>query len=56
VLQQLALGLTNKQIALALGMSEHTAKYHISSIYSKLGVLNRAEAVREGVRRGWLRI
>ncbi len=56
VLQQLALGLTNKQIALALGMSEHTAKYHISSIYGKLGVLNRAEAVREGVRRGLLRI
>ena len=54
VLQQLALGLTNKQIALALGISEHTAKYHISSIYSKLGVMNRAEAVSVGVRQGWI--
>lgn len=56
VLQQLALGLTNKQIAYALGISEHTAKFHISSIYSKLGVMNRAEAVRVGVRQGWISI
>jgi DNA-binding NarL/FixJ family response regulator len=56
VLQQLALGLTNKQIAVVLGISEHTVKFHISSIYSKLGVMNRAEAVRVGVRRGWISI
>ncbi len=56
VLGQLALGLTNKQIALVLGISEHTVKYHISSIYAKLGVMNRAEAVRVGVRRGWIEI
>jgi DNA-binding NarL/FixJ family response regulator len=56
VLQQLAVGLTNKQIALALGISEHTVKYHISSIYGKLGVMNRAEAVHTGVRRGWIEV
>ncbi len=56
VLEQLALGLTNKQIALALGISEHTVKYHISAIYAKLGAMNRAEAVRVGARRGYLQI
>ncbi len=56
VLAQLALGLTNKQIALTLGISEHTVKYHISSIYAKLGVMNRAEAVRVGVGRGWIAV
>ncbi len=56
VIGQLALGLTNKQIALALGISEHTVKYHISSIYAKLGVINRAEAVKVGVARGWIAI
>jgi DNA-binding NarL/FixJ family response regulator len=56
VLQQLALGLTNKQIARALGISEHTVKFHISAIYGKLGVMNRAEAVHTGIRRGWIEI
>lgn len=54
VLQQLATGLTNKQIAYALGISENTVKYHISSVYAKLGVMNRAEAVRVGVSQGWI--
>lgn len=52
VLQMLAQGLPNKQIALALNISEHTVKFHISSIYAKLGATNRAEAIRQGVRRG----
>lgn len=52
VLQQLAGGLTNRQIAVRLGISEHTVKYHISSIYSKLQALNRAEAVQVGIRLG----
>ncbi len=55
-LEQLAQGLTNKQIALALGISEHTVKYHVSAIYAKLGVMNRVEAVRVGARRGYLKI
>jgi DNA-binding NarL/FixJ family response regulator len=52
VLQLLALGKANKQIALDLAISEHTVKFHISSIYTKLGAGNRTEAVRLGVRRG----
>ena len=52
VLQLLAHGLANKQIAVRLGISEHTVKFHISSIYAKLGVTNRTEAVRVGVQRG----
>ncbi|HXF86282.1 MAG TPA: response regulator transcription factor [Anaerolineales bacterium] len=54
VLELLARGMANKQIAAALGISEHTVKFHVSSIYSKLNVTNRAEAVREGLRGGWL--
>ena len=52
VLQLLAQGLANKQIALALGISEHTVKFHISAIYGKLGATNRTEAVRLGVQSG----
>ena len=52
VLEHLAHGLANKQIALVLDISEHTVKFHLSSIYSKLGVINRAEAVRKGIQRG----
>jgi len=52
VLQLIAQGLANKQIAIALGISEHTVKFHLSSVYSKLGVTSRTEAVRAGARRG----
>lgn len=54
VLGLLARGLANKQIAVSLGISEHTVKFHVSSIYTKLNVTNRTEAVREGVRGGWI--
>ena len=54
VLALLARGLANKQIAVSLGISEHTVKFHVSSIYSKLNVTNRTEAVREGLRGGWI--
>lgn len=54
VLALLARGLANKQIAAALGISEHTVKFHVSSIYAKLNVTNRTEAVREGLRGGWI--
>ncbi len=40
------------QLVLALNISEHTVKFHISSIYAKLGATNRAEAIRQGVRKG----
>ncbi len=52
VLQLTAQGLANKQIAVALGISEHTVKFHLSSLYAKLGVTSRMEAVRAGARRG----
>ncbi len=52
VLQLLAQGMANKQIALRLGISEHTVKFHVSAIYGKLGVTNRTEAVRRGARLG----
>lgn len=54
VLGLVARGLANKQIAAALGISEHTVKFHVSSIYSKLNVTNRTEAVRAGLRGGWI--
>ena len=54
VLGLLSKGLANKQIALTLGISEHTVKFHVSSIYTKLNVTNRTEAVREGLRGGWI--
>ena len=45
-------GLPNKLIARELSISEHTVKFHVSSLYAKLGVTNRAEAVSQGARRG----
>ena len=52
VLELLAQGLANKQIALDLEISEHTVKFHVSSIYAKLGATNRMEAVRLGLQLG----
>ena len=52
VLDFLGHGLSNKMIARELHISEHTVKFHISSLYSKLGVSNRAEAVSQGARHG----
>ncbi len=54
VLGWLAKGLANKQIAAELGISEHTVKFHISSIYTKLNASNRTQAVRAGLRNGWI--
>jgi len=52
ILELLAQGLANKQIALGLEISEHTVKFHVSSIYAKLGATNRMEAVRMGLQLG----
>ena len=52
VLDLLGHGLSNKMIARQLHISEHTVKFHISSLYSKLDVSNRAEAVSQGARHG----
>jgi DNA-binding NarL/FixJ family response regulator len=52
VLQMLAAGLANKEIASRLNISDHTAKFHVASILGKLGAASRAEAVTVGIRRG----
>ena len=52
VLQQMAGGLANKQIALTLGISEHTVKFHLSALYAKLGAASRTEAVKRGIELG----
>ena len=52
VLGLLAEGLANKEIAYQLGFSTHTAKFHVESLLKKLQAANRAEAVREGIKRG----
>jgi DNA-binding NarL/FixJ family response regulator len=54
ILRLLSRGLANKQIAEALKISPHTVKFHIGSIYQKLGATNRAEAVRLGIQQGKL--
>src|SRR5260370_38862805 len=54
VLQLMAEGLPNKLIAVRLSISEHTAKFHISAIMTKLGAASRTEAVTIGARRGLL--
>ena len=52
VLSMLAEGLGNREIASRLGISDHTVKFHISSILDKLNASSRTEAVTLGIRRG----
>ena len=52
VLEHIATGLSNREIATVLNISEHTAKFHVSAVLGKLGVTSRAAAIRHGVRRG----
>ena len=52
VLRLMAMGLGNKLIARELGISAHTAKFHVAAVFSKLGVHSRTEAVALGMRRG----
>jgi len=54
VLELVARGLPNKAIAHELGISEHTVKFHVSTILGKLGAAGRTEAVTLAVRRGLL--
>jgi DNA-binding NarL/FixJ family response regulator len=56
VLELAALGLTNRAIAARLGLSEHTVKFHLASVYGKLGARGRTQAVRRALRRGWIAI
>ena len=52
VLGMLAEGQTNKSIAHRLGISEHTVKFHVTSIMGKLNAGSRTEAVTQGIRQG----
>src|SRR5438128_1516404 len=56
VLRLLAAGLGNKEIASRLAISEHTVKFHVSSIMGKLGAASRTEAVTLGIRHGLIMI
>jgi DNA-binding CsgD family transcriptional regulator len=56
VLALVAEGLPNKAIARELGISEHTAKFHVGSLLGKLGAGSRTEAVTLATRRGVLAI
>ena len=56
VLRMIADGLGNKEIASKLSISDHTVKFHISSIFAKLGASNRAEAVTLGIRHGLIMV
>jgi DNA-binding NarL/FixJ family response regulator len=56
VLCWLALGLDNEAIALKLTLTMRTVQNHVSTIYSKLGVDSRAEAILYAIRRGWVQI
>lgn len=52
VLNLVSQGMSNKQIARELQISEHTVKFHLSSLFAKLGVSSRTEAVNRGARQG----
>lgn len=56
VLVHLARGLSNKQIATALGISERTVKFHVSSIIAKLGAANRTDAVTRAAQSGLIEL
>jgi DNA-binding NarL/FixJ family response regulator len=52
VLQLLSQGLSNKLIARQLQISEHTVKFHVSALYTKLEASSRTEAISRGARLG----
>lgn len=56
VVQLLTEGLSNKLIADRLGISDHTAKFHVNGVMMKLGASTRTEAVVEAMRRGLIRL
>jgi DNA-binding NarL/FixJ family response regulator len=54
VLRLAAQGMTNRAIGHELGISHRTVQGHLQSVYGKLGVSSRTEAVTEALRRGWI--
>lgn len=56
MLHLVAEGLPNKSIALRLGISDHTVKFHVNSIFGKLGAPSRTEAVIQATRLGLIHL
>ena len=56
VLALVADGLGNREIGHELDISEHTVKFHLASVFGKLGASSRTEAVRRGLRLGLIEI
>lgn len=56
VLELLAEGLSNKEIGASLGISEHTARFHVNALLARLGARSRTEAVVLALRSGLLRL
>ena len=56
VLRLVADGLHNREIAVRLGVTEHTVKFHLGAIFGKLGASTRTEAVQKGLRWGVIEI
>jgi DNA-binding NarL/FixJ family response regulator len=55
VLTLAAEGLTNKEIAYRLGLSERTIQFHLNSVFNKTGTNSRTEAVALAIRSGWIK-
>jgi DNA-binding NarL/FixJ family response regulator len=56
VLELLAEGRSNKAIAVRLGISDQTVKFHVAAICGKLGAANRTDAVQRAIRQGLITI
>jgi DNA-binding NarL/FixJ family response regulator len=56
VLSYVTRGMSNKEIALLLGISQQTVKNHVTSVLRKLGVDDRTQAAIFAIRRGWVRV
>lgn len=54
VLQLAAQGMTNKEIAYRLGISERTIQFHINSIFNKTGTESRTQVVAMAIQKGWI--